>query len=354
MYGDLVYATPGLKAAATSRSTSRTRPSASSRPDVERTYSPRADVTIVRDKGFGVPHVYGTTRAARCSALGYAAAEDRLFFMDVLRHAGRGELSSFAGGAQRRRWTPSSGRSRPTPRPTSQRQVDQLPRVPRRAGRADRSATSTTTSPASTSTSPRPGSTRPRCRASTPRSASPQGPDPWKRDRPDRHRRRWSAGSSARAAATSSQWSQLADALDERFGRKRGRARVRATSAPPRTPRRRPPCSSKRFPYQAPPKQAAPGASRAPDPARSRGEARHRGAPPPSGVAAAPRAPARRDVQRAAGLGASESESGHPLMVAGPQVAYFTPQILMEEDVHAPGERRTARDRRPAAPRSSA
>jgi acyl-homoserine lactone acylase PvdQ len=31
-----------------------------------------------------------------------------------------------------------------------------------------------------------------------------------------------------------------------------------------------------------------------------------------------------------------ESASGHPLMVAGPQVAYFNPQILMEEDVHAP------------------
>jgi acyl-homoserine lactone acylase PvdQ len=30
------------------------------------------------------------------------------------------------------------------------------------------------------------------------------------------------------------------------------------------------------------------------------------------------------------------SASGHPLMVAGPQVAYFNPQILMEEDVHAP------------------
>ncbi len=31
--------------------------------------------------------------------LGYVAAEDRLFFMDVLRHSGRAQLSSFAGGA---------------------------------------------------------------------------------------------------------------------------------------------------------------------------------------------------------------------------------------------------------------
>ena len=31
--------------------------------------------------------------------LGYVGAEDRLFVMDALRHAGRGELSTFAGGA---------------------------------------------------------------------------------------------------------------------------------------------------------------------------------------------------------------------------------------------------------------
>jgi acyl-homoserine lactone acylase PvdQ len=30
------------------------------------------------------------------------------------------------------------------------------------------------------------------------------------------------------------------------------------------------------------------------------------------------------------------SASGHPLFVAGPQVGYFAPQILMEQDVHAP------------------
>jgi len=69
--------------------------------DVERTYSPggRSDVTVVRDKGFGVPHIYATTRAGAMFALGYAAAEDRLFFIDILRHLGRAQLASFAGGA---------------------------------------------------------------------------------------------------------------------------------------------------------------------------------------------------------------------------------------------------------------
>ena len=67
--------------------------------DVDRTYSPRGDVTIVRDKSFGVPHVYGSTRSGTAFGTGYAIAEDRLFFMDVLRNYGAGRLSSFAGGA---------------------------------------------------------------------------------------------------------------------------------------------------------------------------------------------------------------------------------------------------------------
>jgi hypothetical protein len=66
--------------------------------DVERTYSPRGDVTVQRD-ALGVPHVYGETRRAAMFGLGYVGAEDRLFFMDALRHAGRGELSELAGGA---------------------------------------------------------------------------------------------------------------------------------------------------------------------------------------------------------------------------------------------------------------
>jgi acyl-homoserine lactone acylase PvdQ len=41
---------------------------------------------------------------------GYAAAADRLFLIDVLRHAARAELSSFAGGAEATgRWTARSG-----------------------------------------------------------------------------------------------------------------------------------------------------------------------------------------------------------------------------------------------------
>jgi acyl-homoserine lactone acylase PvdQ len=66
---------------------------------VASTIHPRSDVTIVRDKATGVPHIYGTTRSGTEFGAGYAAANDRLWLMDVLRHVGRGELTSFAGGA---------------------------------------------------------------------------------------------------------------------------------------------------------------------------------------------------------------------------------------------------------------
>ncbi|MFB7511154.1 penicillin acylase family protein, partial [Streptomyces broussonetiae] len=59
----------------------------------------RSDVTIVRDKKTGVPHITGATRYGTEFGAGYAAAEDRLWLMDVFRHVGRGQLTSFAGGA---------------------------------------------------------------------------------------------------------------------------------------------------------------------------------------------------------------------------------------------------------------
>ncbi|NUT47449.1 MAG: penicillin acylase family protein [Saccharothrix sp.] len=67
---------------------------------VESTVKPRADVTIVRDKAIGMPHIYGTTRSGTEFGAGYAAAQDRLWLMDLFRHLGRGQLSGFAGGAE--------------------------------------------------------------------------------------------------------------------------------------------------------------------------------------------------------------------------------------------------------------
>ncbi|HEU5473477.1 MAG TPA: penicillin acylase family protein [Actinophytocola sp.] len=67
---------------------------------VESRSQPRSDVTITRDRATGVPHIQGTTRAGTMFGAGFAAAADRLFLMDALRHVARGELTPFAGGAQ--------------------------------------------------------------------------------------------------------------------------------------------------------------------------------------------------------------------------------------------------------------
>src|SRR5215210_1920729 len=67
--------------------------------DTASTISPQPGLTIVRDSSYGVPHIYGDTRANVMFGTGYAGAQDRLFLMDVLRHTGRAQLSSFAGGS---------------------------------------------------------------------------------------------------------------------------------------------------------------------------------------------------------------------------------------------------------------
>jgi acyl-homoserine lactone acylase PvdQ len=67
--------------------------------DSSMTESPEPGVTIEFDKGFGVPHVYGDTRAELEFGIGWATAQTRLFEIDVLRHAGAGTLASFAGGS---------------------------------------------------------------------------------------------------------------------------------------------------------------------------------------------------------------------------------------------------------------
>lgn len=87
---------------------------------VESTTSPRPDVTITRDKKTGVPHIKGTTRYGTSFGAGYAAAQDRLWQMDLFRHVGRGDLTpSRAAPSPTRAWSSSSGRRPRTPRPTS-------------------------------------------------------------------------------------------------------------------------------------------------------------------------------------------------------------------------------------------
>src|SRR6266508_1508333 len=94
---------------------------------VERIDRPRPDVTIVRDRATGVPHVTGTTRAGTMFGAGYAGAQDRLFLMDLMRHLGRGQLTPFAGGAPGNRALEQSvWRNSPYTEADLQTQVDRL------------------------------------------------------------------------------------------------------------------------------------------------------------------------------------------------------------------------------------
>jgi acyl-homoserine lactone acylase PvdQ len=64
--------------------------------EVVSTETPRAGVTIKRDR-FGVPHIKGVTDADVAFGAGYANIEDRMFLTDVLRHTGAARMSEFVG-----------------------------------------------------------------------------------------------------------------------------------------------------------------------------------------------------------------------------------------------------------------
>ena len=60
---------------------------------------PREGVRIARDATYAVPRIYGTTRGDVMYGAGYAAAQDRLFLMDVLRRTAQGRLSGLLGAS---------------------------------------------------------------------------------------------------------------------------------------------------------------------------------------------------------------------------------------------------------------
>lgn len=67
--------------------------------EVVSTTKPRPGVTIQRDS-YGVPFITGKTYEDTMFGAGYAGAKDRMFLMDVLRHAGAGRAAEFVGGTE--------------------------------------------------------------------------------------------------------------------------------------------------------------------------------------------------------------------------------------------------------------
>jgi acyl-homoserine lactone acylase PvdQ len=98
MYSGLTTAAPNIQASQITKyfkdATFGIKPA-----DIASSESPEAGVTILIDKQFGVPHIYGNTRTELEYGIGWYTAQNRMFEIDALRHAGAGNLASFAGGA---------------------------------------------------------------------------------------------------------------------------------------------------------------------------------------------------------------------------------------------------------------
>jgi acyl-homoserine lactone acylase PvdQ len=98
MYANLLNVAPNLQASQLSKYYKSSAFYSTIQPgDKVETVLGHPGTVVVRDAQFGVPHIFGSTRYDTEFGSGYASAEDRLFMMDVLRHYGRGQLSSFLG-----------------------------------------------------------------------------------------------------------------------------------------------------------------------------------------------------------------------------------------------------------------
>jgi acyl-homoserine lactone acylase PvdQ len=303
--------------------------------EVASTIEPKPGVTIVRDAAYGIPHIYGDTRAGTMFGAGYAGAADRLFLMDVLRHTGRAELASFLGGANAGADASQWGFA-PYTEADLQKQLDLAPSL---YGQPGQQAVEDVQSyvdginayiaAAATNTSLRPGEY----------GLLNKPIELWK---PTDVVAIASliGGIFGRGGGSELNSALTMQAFVDRFGPKAGRRAwlgFRAKNDP-----EAPTTISERFPYET----------------RSAFAKRGLALPDPGSVRETPVATASRGasggnggfgaaIERALGEGghasnwelvsAKHSATGHPLAVMGPQVGYFIPQILMEEDLHGPG-----------------
>jgi len=362
MYGDLVYAVPGLAAGQLDRffkdASFGVRPG-----DVERVYNPRPDVTVVRDRRFGVPRVYARTRAAAMFGLGYVAAEDRLFVMDVLRHAGRAQLSSFVGGSpgnrelDREQW-----RHAPYTEADLERQFELGDDLYGDAGRRLQDDARAYVAGINAYIEEARLDPLRRLPAEYVAIGRPLGPEPW-RVTDLIATASLIGGIFGKGGGGELRSALLLQEAERRFGKRRGRAvwrDLRSADDPeaPVTVARR------RFPYQTEPRGLAPGSVAMPDPgsvrfvdvvAEESGAGGGQPAPELPGVPSLPPLAGsasgttelgselldllrrQRPGSNALLVSARESESGRPLAVMGPQTGYFVPNLLHEIEVHGPG-----------------
>jgi acyl-homoserine lactone acylase PvdQ len=305
--------------------------------EVESTIEPRPGTTIVRDKAFGVPHVYGDTRAGTMFGAGYAGAADRLFLMDILRHTGRAELASFLGGGNAGADASQWGFA-PYTDADLEKQLAQAPRFYGQAGQQaveDVNAYVEGINAYITAADVNP-ELKP---AEYTVLAKPM--QPWK---PTDVIAVASliGGIFGRGGGNELNSALTMQAFVNRFGAKAGRKAwldFRSKNDP-----EAPTTIAKRFPYETRSAFAKRGLA-LPDPGSVKLTNAATASSAPSGATGMGTVGARLQAAlEAAGhasnwelVSAKESASGHPIGVLGPQVGYFVPQVLMEEDLHGPG-----------------
>jgi hypothetical protein len=308
---------------------------------IESTTSPKPGVTIVRDAAYGVPHVYGDTRNDVMFGAGYAGAADRLFLMDVLRHTGRAELASFAGGsASNRAMDRTQWQLAPYTEADLQSQLDQAPIQYGAKGQeavdnvnAYVDGINAYIAAARLNPTLMPGEY----------AAFGKSVEDWK---PTDVVATASliGGIFGKGGGNELNSAQTLQAFEKRFGVPDGRTawsdfRSKNDPEAPTTVLR------KAFPYNT----ASPFSPRGlalPDPGSVKdvpvGPAIGRSAPSGSGygdfgaqLLEAASSPAHASNWEL--VNAAHSATGHPIGVLGPQVGYYVPQILMEEDLHGGG-----------------
>ena len=217
------------------------------------------------------------------------------------------------------RWTPSSGRSPRTPRPTSSARRSSSRRPPRERSwsRLDNyvAGINQYISEAKLDPTKLPGEYA--------AIGRPQGPDQWKRADVIATAS-LVGGIFGRGGGNELAWSQVATALERRFSRRQA-ARVFRDFRAAEDPSAPVTVLRGRFPYQV--RARRPRGVARPDPDSLRLTNRTTG----GGLLPSPLS-----ASNALLVSARESATGRPLFVAGPQVSYYNPQILMEQDVHAP------------------
>jgi acyl-homoserine lactone acylase PvdQ len=364
MYANLVNAAPGLKRSQISRyykdATFGVKPG-----DVEDTEHPRGDVTIVHDN-FGVPHIYGSTRGGAMFGAGYAAAEDRLFFMDALRHAGRAQLSSFAGGSNAA-MDASVWADTPYNEADLRLQYDRAPTMYGHRGVQIQHDVQNYVA----------GINQFIAEACVNQTRLPGEYDliaPNQNICLPGHQ--WTvddvistaslvAGIFGKGGGGELGNALMLQAAQKRFGARQGK-KVYSDFLSANDPEAPTTVHGKSFPYGQPPKHPRgvampdPGTVQFADPTSPGGFAASAGASPeraaPSTTSAGGKFPnllaplsAPHDASNALLVSGRETKGGHPVAVFGPQVAYFSPEILLEEDIHAPAKGGPPLDARGAA-----